>query len=140
MNEQTLLTILLVVGCIVAALLVLKLVKKVIGKVILVALIAVLLFGGKEVIDLNTLSASVQTKVQEVVEVAGDSYIKTEGNKVFLKLNDEWLDISKVSAVGNAATKDFTLEYDGRTIEVGHSGIVNTIKALEAVGLLGDKD
>lgn len=139
MTERTKLMLILVIACIFIALVVIKFVTKKVIKVVALVLIASTLFGGGKIIDLNTLSADSQEKISQVVQVAGDSYVKTEGSTVYIKVNNEWVDVSKVSVIGDMATKKITLKYDDRTIEIGNSGLVNTIKALEAVGLIGDE-
>lgn len=103
---------------------------------IAVVLCAIVVFcGGSSIINLNTLSQATQSKLNKVVDVCGDSFVKTEGNKILVKVNDEWYDLEKVDIVGNF-TKDCTITYDGKEINVGHSGVYDTIKFLEAVGLL----
>lgn len=139
MTERTKLMLILVIACIFIALAVIKFVTKKVIKVVALVLIASTLFGGGKIIDLNTLSADSQEKISQVVQVAGDSYVKSEGSTVYIKVNNEWVDVSKVSVIGDMATKKITLKYDDRTIEIGNSGLVNTIKALEAVGLIGDE-
>ena len=67
-----------------------------------------------------------------------DSYIKSKGNKIYVRVNDEWLDLDKVSILGTF-TKDCVIEYDGREIKLSESGLKSTIKTLEYVGLLKNK-
>lgn len=121
--------------CAIIAMLILWKVRKLFFKIILVALIVVVFLCGTKVINLNTISAEVQEKVQTVADMVGGTSIKTEGGSVLVKVEDTWYDVSKLSVVGDF-TKDITLKYDGEIIYVGHSGITNVLKALESVGLL----
>lgn len=117
-----------------------KILKKTISRVIVIVLALFIFTGGGSIINLNCLSAEVEQKVQQVVDTVGDSYIKTQGNKVMVKIDNAWYDVSKLSVIGDIATKDITLRYDGKEIYVGQSGVVNAIKTLERVGLLKSED
>lgn len=103
-----------------------------------------LFFFGGEIINLNHLPAETLEKVNEAKEklynTFGDLYIKTEGNSVYVDINGEWVNVDDIAVVGEF-TKDNTINYEGKDIYLGHSGVYNTIKVLEDVGLLkkGDK-
>ena len=99
-----------------------------------VILLLVFVFGSK-VIELNTLESEIQQKVQQVSEVVGTTYIKTSGNDVLIQLNGEWVNLSKVSIL-RELSQDIVLEYDGEEIYIGHSGLYNTIKEMENLGLI----
>lgn len=86
-------------------------------------------------INLNTLPKDVREKLDAVEEVCGNAYIRQDGNSILIKLNNVWVDLDKVSLVGDFA-KDVYLEYEGNRIFVGHSGIYNTLKTLKSVGLI----
>ena len=93
----------------------------------------VCLFGC--LINLNTLPKNIREKLDAVEEVCGNAYIRQDGNSILIKINDSWVDLDKVSLVGDFA-KDIYLEYEGNRIFVGHSGIYNTLKTLKSVGLI----
>lgn len=128
-----------IILAIIAFILILKVVKGLALKIVVVCVAVVLFFGGVKVINLNTLSSDVEAKVQTVVDTVGDSSIKTDGNKVLVKIDNGWYDVSKLSVVGGLLTDDVKLRYEGKEIYVGHSGVVNTLKTLEKVGLLGEE-
>lgn len=86
-------------------------------------------------INLNTLPKDVRAKLEAVEEACGSAYVRQDGNAILLKVNGKWVDLDKVSFVGNFA-EDLYLEYEGNRIFVGHSGIYNTIKTLKSVGLI----
>lgn len=132
-----LLIILGVVLVILAIVICIKVAKSVISKVVTILIAICLFIGGGQVINLNTLPAEVEQKVQLVADTAGDSLIKTEGNTVYIKIDEEWYDVSKISIIGKA-TGTITLRYEGKEIYVGESGVVNAIKILEKAGLLKD--
>lgn len=95
------------------------------------------LFGGG-VINSKYLPQGTLEMVNEAKEKLGDlggSYIKTEGNSVYVKVNDNWLCTEDIAIVGDF-TKDNVINYEGEDIYLGHSGVYNTIKVLEDVGLL----
>lgn len=128
-----------IILAIIAFILILKVVKGLALKIVVVCVAVVLFFGGVKVINLNTLSSDVEAKVQTVVDTVGDSSIKTDGSKVLVKIDNGWYDVSKLSVVGGLLTDDVKLRYEGKEIYVGHSGVVNTLKTLEKVGLLGEE-
>lgn len=135
MSERLLYTLLLAGVCLIVCIIIGCLVKRPVRKVIYILVAVVVFVVGSEIIDLNTLSDEIQQKVQQVSETVGNTYIKTEGNNVLILVNDEWLNLSDLSIIGDLS-KDIVLEYEGKEIYVGHSGIYNTIKALEDTGLL----
>ena len=90
---------------------------------------------GGSLINLNTLPKDVQEKLEVVEELCGTAYIKQDGRSILIKVNGKWVDLEKVSFVGDFA-KDIYLEYEGNRVFVGHSGIYNTIKTLKSVGLI----
>lgn len=103
-------------------------------------MIAVLvwLLGG-ELINLNTLPYETRVKLKKVVATCGDTYVKRNGNDIYIKINDKWLNLNKISIIGGVLTDDLYIEYEGKNIYLGHSGVVNTIRALESVGLIDSK-
>lgn len=122
--------------CIVIAVFVLLKITKAVSKVIILALIVCLFFAGAKVIDLNTIAPDLMEKVSSVTEMVGENLVKTEGKSVLVKINDKWYDISKLAVVGNLATEDIILKYDGEEIYVGHTGVVNVLKVLDKFGLI----
>lgn len=92
---------------------------------------------GSSLISVNTLSADVQKKIDKVVELYGDAYIQTDGSEIFLRVNEEWVNLRDISIIGGILADDLYIEYDGREIYLGHSGVVNVIKTLESFGLIG---
>lgn len=108
-------------------------------KFITLIVVVCLFFFGGEIINLNHLSAETLAKVNEAKErlynTFGDLYIKTEGNSVYVDINGDWVNVDDIAVVGEF-TKDNVINYDGKDIYLGHSGVYNTIKVLEDVGLL----
>lgn len=107
-------------------------------KFVLCIVIVGIFLLGSSIINLNSLSSKDQKKLNKVIETCGDSYIKSKGNKIYVRVNDGWLDLDKVSILGTF-TKDCVIEYDGREIKLSESGLKSTIKTLEYVGLLKNK-
>lgn len=105
--------------------------------VIGLSIVAIVLWlGGSAFIDLNTIPSEVQEKVDQIVSVYGDTYIKTEGNDIYINVNNEWLNLSEIKLIGGLLTDDIYIEYEGREIYLGHSGVVNVFKTLESMGLI----
>lgn len=125
----------LVICIILAVVILFKVAKKAVKIVLVLLIVAVFLFGSN-IISLNTLSPEIQAKVDAVVDTVGDSMIKTEGNAVLIKVNDEWYDLSKIAVIGDISTESVVLEYDGEEIYVGETGLINVIRVLESVGLV----
>lgn len=139
MSTRTLYTIILLVAIVIVGFAVIKfLVKKAIFKLLIVAVLIFVFVGGGKIISLNTLPAQIEQKVNAAVEELGASSIKTEGSKVLVKIDNQWYDVAKLSYIGKLATEDVVLNYDGKEIKVGHSGVVNTLKVLEDIGLIGE--
>lgn len=109
--------------------------RKFIFNCCLVGVLVVFLFGGGSLINVQVFMNERVAQIQAIIDQVGDAYLKTEGNSVFLKVNDEWVNLDDVSIVGGF-TQDIILEYDGEEIPIGHSGIYNTIKVLEDMGLI----
>lgn len=105
-------------------------------RVLTIVAVVVLYMGIGSVINLNYLSSDFEGKIQQITDTVGESSIKTNGNKVFIKIDNGWYDISKLSVVGDIVTKDIVLKYDGKEIKVSKSGVVNAVKVLEDIGLL----
>ena len=102
----------------------------------IIALAVFVFLGGGKLINLNTLPMNIEKKVYEVVDAVGDSYIKTNDDRVLIKIEDEWYDVADISVVGEVVNDEVTIRYEGKEIKIGQSGVVNTIKVLEKVGLL----
>lgn len=96
----------------------------------------ILWVGGGTLINSNTIPPETQEKIDEITAVYGDTYIKTKGSDIYIKINDEWLNLSDINVVGSVLTDDLSIEYEGKEIYLGHSGVVNVIKTLEALGLI----
>lgn len=122
--------------CIVLAIVILfKVSRKVFKLVLILCLVGVFLIGAN-VIDVSTISPELQEKVDAVVDVVGDSYIKVSGGDVLVKINDEWCDIKKISVIGDLAAESVSIEYEGREIYVGETGFVNVLRVLDSFGLV----
>ena len=135
MSSRILYTLGLLLVCTVVFIVIYKVFKKSFKAITYgVILLLVFVFGSK-VIELNTLESEIQQKVQQVSEVVGTTYIKTSGNDVLIQLNGEWVNLSKVSIL-RELSQDIVLEYDGEEIYIGHSGLYNTIKEMENLGLI----
>lgn len=108
-------------------------------KVLVIVCALCLFFFGGEVINLNHLPKGTLEKVnlakEQLQNTFGDLYIKTEGNSVYVDINGAWVNVDDITVVGEF-TKDNVINYDGKDIYLGHSGVYNTIKVLEDVGLL----
>ena len=115
-------------------------IKKLVFKVVVIGVALCLLLGGIGVINVSVLPTETKGKIQQVVDVVGESYIKTKGNDVYIKIDNEWYDVSEMSVVGSMATDSITIRYQGEEIEIGQSGVVNVIKTLEKVGLLNNSN
>lgn len=94
---------------------------------------------GAEIINVTVLPEDIQSKVNQVAETCGDTYVRVDGNEVEVYINEEWVNLEEVSIIGGVLSDEIILEYDGKEIYLGESGVVNTIKALEAVGLIKSK-
>lgn len=107
-------------------------------KLILIGGVLCLFFFGGNIINLNFMPSETMAKVEKVKEVLSDNYgdyVKTEGNSVYVCINDNWVNLDEVEIVGNFS-KDNIITYDGEEIYLGHSGVYNVIKVLGDVGLL----
>lgn len=135
MSNRILYTLGLLLICIVIFIVVYKVHKKSVKTFTYGILILVVFIFGSKIIELNTLEYEVQQKVQQVSDVVGTTYIKTSGSDVLVKINEEWVNLSKVSIL-RELSQDIVLEYDGEEIYVGHSGLYNTIKEMENLGLI----
>lgn len=127
--------ILLIICIILAVIVALKVAKKAVKLVLIVVIICAFLVG-TNIIDLNTLAPDVQAKVNAVVEVVGDSFIKTSGKDILIKVNDDWYNVSDIAIIGDLATDSVVLKYDDREIYVGETGLVNALRVLERFGLV----
>lgn len=103
-------------------------------------IIALLMWlGGSSIIKLNTLPQDTWNKIQEVTEICGDTYVKVEGNDIYINVNESWLNLEEVGVVGSLLTDELYIEYDGEQIYVGNTGLVNTLKVLDSVGLISSE-
>lgn len=87
------------------------------------------------VISVNILPKGLKNKIDKVQEVCGDTYVRSDGSTVYLLINNKWVDINDIQLVGDFM-EDLYIEYGGEKIYVGHSGLYNTLKVLESVGLI----
>lgn len=106
------------------------------GMLALAVVCGVLFLVGAEIVNLNVLSDEVREKVDKVADTCGDTYIRVDGNRVEVLINNQWIDLNEVSVIGGILGDEITLRYEDKEIYLGQSGIVNTIKALESVGLI----
>lgn len=109
------------------------------GTLALAVLCGVVFLLGAEVINLSVLPSEIQKKVNEVASICGDTYIQVDGNKIEVLINNQWVNLEDISIIGGVLTDELIIEYDGKEIYLGQSGVVNTIKALESVGLIENK-
>ena len=91
---------------------------------------------GSEIINVSILQKETKEKVEEIVDIYGDTYIQVKNNNVEVLINNQWVDLEDIKLIGGLLTDEIVLEYDGKEIYLGETGIVNTIKALNAVGLI----
>ena len=106
------------------------------GMLALAVLCGVVFLIGASIINITVLSDEVKEKVEKVAETRGDTYVRVNGNDVEVLLNDKWVNLEDISVIGGVLGNEITLQYEGKEIYLGQSGVVNTIKALEAVGLI----
>ena len=119
---------------IIAVVLLLKFFKGIV-KLVAVCVVLTLVIGGNDYIDAHFISAKQQKAVDKVVEKVGGDYIDVDGGKVLVNINGNWVNVNEIAVVGDF-TKDVTVEYDGETIPIGHSGVYNTLKVLKDMGIL----
>lgn len=106
------------------------------GMLALAVLCGVVFLIGASIINITVLSDEVKEKVEKVAETCGDTYVRVDGNNVEVLLNEKWVNLKDISVIGGVLGNEITLQYEGKEIYLGQSGVVNTIKALEAVGLI----
>lgn len=135
MGQYEIKGILLVVFLVISVIVILK-VTKLSVKILTVAVLFCLFVVGSNIVDLNYLSPEIQGKIDAVVATVGDSFIKTSGNSVLIKIGDEWCDLSKIAVIGDLATESVVIEYDGKKLYVGETGLVNVLRVLESMGLV----
>lgn len=134
--------LLIIFGVLIAVLAIIfciKVAKKLVGRIIVIIVAICVFMGGDSIINLNCLANEAKDKVQQVVSVVGDSYIKTEGSKIFINIDNTWYDVSKVSVVGDIVNS-CTLKYDDKEIYVGNSGVFYTLKTLEKLGIINKEN
>lgn len=134
--------LLIIFGVLIAVLAVIfciKVAKKLVGRIIVIIVAICVFMSGGSIINLNCLANEAKDKVQQVVSVVGDSYIKTEGSKIFINIDNTWYDVSKVSVVGDIVNS-CTLKYDDKEIYVGNSGVFYTVKTLEKLGIINKEN
>lgn len=106
------------------------------GMLALAVLCGVVFLIGASIINITVLSDDIKEKVEKVAETCGDTYVRVDGNNVEVLLDDKWVNLEDISVIGGVLGNEITLQYEGKEIYLGQSGVVNTIKALEAVGLI----
>lgn len=106
------------------------------GMLALAVLCGVVFLIGASIINITVLSDEVKEKVEKVAETCGDTYVRVDGNNVEVLLNEKWVNLEDISVIGGVLGNEIILQYEGKEIYLGQSGVVNTIKALEAVGLI----
>lgn len=109
------------------------------GMLALAVICGVVFLLGAEIINLTILPDEIKEKVDEVASICGDTYIQVDGNNIEVLINDKWVNLDDISIIGGVLTDEITIEYEGKRIYLGQSGVVNTIKALESVGLIKSK-
>lgn len=137
--SREVLTTIMIVGGILLAFIIVKKVASGVLKLVLIGFIVVSLFGGSSLIKLNTLPQSVLDKLSDVKEAVGeyyDTYVKTDGDTVFVKIGDEWYDTGKLLIGNSADGKNVSIKYDGKDISVGEPLPVSIVKTLKDVGII----
>ena len=109
------------------------------GKVWLFVVLLICFCLGGTIVNSCVFTREENEKIKQIVETCGDTYVKVEGDIIYVNIKGKWLNLSKVKVVGSL-TKDCTIEYEGKTIYLCHSGTVSTLKVLETAGFLGSKD
>lgn len=112
--------------------------RKMLFKAVLACVFIGLFFFGGEIINVNSLSKVTKEKLEQVVDIVGDTYIRANGGNVEVLVGDQWLNLNDIAIIGEF-TKDNVIEYEGQQIYLGHSGVYNTVKVLQDVGLIKDK-
>ena len=109
------------------------------GKVWLSVVLFICFCIGGTIVNSCVLSEEENEKINQIVATYGDTYVKVEGDIIYVNVNGEWLNLSKIEVVGSL-TKDCTIEYEGHLIYLGHSGTVSTLKVLEDSGFLDSEN
>lgn len=109
------------------------------GKVWLFIVLFILFCIGGTLVNSCVLTREENKKVQEIAEICGDTYVKVEGDIIYVNIEGDWLNSSKIKVVGSL-TKDCTIEYDGKVVYLGHSGVVSALQVLEDAGFLKSEE
>jgi hypothetical protein len=110
----------------------------------LIALIILVVIISSVLKKSDSSTSTVETSSQEtsggsIINRVGSSvpgsenYLKETDDALYVKVNDDWLDSSKVSY--NVFQPSY-IEYEGKRIFVGENAVINTIKALTGLGLI----
>lgn len=129
------LTTLLIVCIVIFILVSVRKKLKLIGKVWLLVVLFIFFCLGGTTINSCVLPKIERQKIEKIADTLGDTYVKVEGDIIYVKINNEWVNLSKIKVVGSL-TKDCTIEYDGKEIYLGHSGIVSALQVLQDMGFL----
>lgn len=130
------------IGIIFACLVILLVVKCFlrVSKLLFFAIVLIVLVcgvGGVKLVNLNMLSDNTEEIINRVIsEVGSNEYVRvTDLDEVQVFVEGEWLNVKDVSIVG-IFTKDIEIVYEGKVIKVGESGVVNTLRVLNKIGIL----
>ena len=92
--------------------------------------------GATSMINLNTLSLNEYTAYKSVVNECGESAVMTKLGRVYVLVDGEWLDTSRVSVVGSITSDTITIRCMGREIYCGTTGVASTIRTLKEFGFI----
>lgn len=87
-------------------------------------------------VNLNTLSLNKYSAYKSVVNECGESAVMTRLGRVYVLVNGEWLDTSRVSVVGSITSDTITIRCMGREIYCGTTGVASTIRTLKEFGFI----
>lgn len=114
-------------------------------KIVGIGAVVLLFFVGGSIINVSALPGDILSKLNEAkaklseMGLQEEMYVKADGGSVYVEVGDNWYNLDDVAIIGDF-TKTNTINYNGQDIYLGNSGVYNTIKVLQDVGLLKKGD
>lgn len=106
------------------------------SKILIVIIIAIVFGVNYEIISVERTLKEVEDKVSKVVDVCGSTYIRVGGETAQIKVNEEWVNLEDIKIIGGISSEKITMRYGDEEIYLGESGVVNTIRVMDKIGLL----
>lgn len=106
------------------------------GKLVIGVGVLVLYLVVSEILSTEITSHENKQKINQILKQCEDSYVKVQGDSVYILLNEKWVNIKDINFVGSLLGDEITIVYEGETIHLGNSGLVNTIKTLHLLGII----